>query len=143
MGEQLFRLDVITALFHDIGYLRVQNDTTVKNGAEFTLPHVSRGASFLRQYMPVIGMPEMADTPASLIHFTGYEQSVAAIKVLSLMHRLLGNMLGSADIIAQMADRCYLEKCRDRLYPEFLAGGLTRKLDANGKEQVVFASGED
>ena len=143
IGEALFRLGVITALFHDIGYLRVQSDTTVKNGAEFTLTHVSRGASFLRQYLPVIGMPEMADTAASLIHFTGYEQSVASIKVPSLMYRLLGNMLGSADIIAQMADRCYLEKCRDRLYPEFLAGGLTRKLDANGEEQVVFASGED
>jgi hypothetical protein len=143
MGEQLFRLGVITALFHDIGYLRVQNDTNVKNGAEFTLTHVSRGASFLRQYMPVIGMPELADTAASLIHFTGYEQSVAAIKVPSLMHRVLGNMLGSADIIAQMSDRCYLEKCRDRLYPEFLAGGLAKKTDANGEEQVVFSSGED
>jgi hypothetical protein len=40
------------------------------------------------------------------------------------MFRRLGNMLGTADIIAQMADRCYLEKCRDRLFPEFVAGGL-------------------
>jgi hypothetical protein len=40
------------------------------------------------------------------------------------MFRLVGNMLGTADIIAQMADRCYLEKCRDRLYPEFVEGGL-------------------
>ena len=31
--------------------------------------------------------------------------------------RRLGQMLGTADLIAQMADRCYLEKCRDRLYP--------------------------
>jgi hypothetical protein len=41
-----------------------------------------------------------------------------------------------------MADRCYLEKCRDRLYPEFVAGGLTRKRTVQG-EMVVFASGED
>ena len=40
------------------------------------------------------------------------------------VYRLLGNMLGSADIIAQMSDRCYLEKCRDRLFPEFVWGGL-------------------
>jgi hypothetical protein len=33
-------------------------------------------------------------------------------------------MLGTADIIAQMADRCYLEKCRDRLYPEFVLGRI-------------------
>jgi len=42
-----------------------------------------------------------------------------------------------------MADRCYLEKCRDRLYPEFVAGGLAVKRDGKGAEQVVFASGED
>ena len=24
-------------------------------------------------------------------------------------------------------DRCYPEKCRDRLYPEFVAGGIARK----------------
>jgi hypothetical protein len=63
--------------------------------------------------------------------------------VPSPIYRLLGSMLGSADIIAQMADRCYLEKCRDRLYPEFVAGGLAVKRNAEGAEQVVFASGED
>ena len=38
--------------------------------------------------------------------------------------RRVGLMLGTADIIAQMSDRCYLEKCRDRLYPEFVLGKL-------------------
>jgi hypothetical protein len=33
-------------------------------------------------------------------------------------------MLGTADIIAQMSDRCYLEKCHDRLYPEFALAKL-------------------
>jgi hypothetical protein len=56
---------------------------------------------------------------------------------------LLGNLLGTADLIAQMADRCYLEKCRDRLYPEFVAGGLARKRLPNGEELLVFESGED
>lgn len=27
--------------------------------------------------------------------------------------------MGSADLLAQMSDRCYLEKCRDRLFTEF------------------------
>ena len=42
-----------------------------------------------------------------------------------------------------MSDRCYLEKCRDRLYPEFVAGGLARKCQPDGEEVVVFGSGED
>ena len=142
-GDSLFRLGVITALFHDVGYVRKLDDRTSKNGAEYTLTHVSRGAHFLKDYLPRIGMPEMADIAAELIHFTGYETPVSKIKVPSPIYKLLGSMLGSADIIAQMADRCYLEKCRDRLYPEFVAGGLNRRLDAQGTEQVVFASGED
>jgi hypothetical protein len=142
-GDSLFRLGVITALFHDMGYVRELNDHTHKNGAEYTITHVSRGSHFLKDYLPQIGMAEMADIAAELIHFTGYETPVAKIKVPSPIYRLLGSMLGSADIIAQMADRCYLEKCRDRLYPEFVAGGLATRRTAEGGEQVVFSSGED
>ena len=52
-------------------------------------------------------------------------------------------MLGTADLLAQMSDRCYLEKCRDRLYPEFVLGGVAVQVDDQGKETVVYASGED
>jgi hypothetical protein len=138
-----FRLGVITALFHDCGYIRTLDDKQHKNGGELTLTHVSRGARFLRDYLPKIGMGEFADAAASLIHFTGYEIPVGEIKVPSLGYKLLGSLLGSADIIAQMSDRCYLEKCRDRLYPEFVAGGIARKRLPDGKEEVLYESGGD
>ena len=139
----LFSIGVITALFHDSGYVRTLDDTEHRNGAEMTLTHVSRGAIFLQKYLPQIGLGEMADVAAALIHFTGFEVPVAQIKVPSLRHKLLGSLLGSADIIAQMSDRCYLEKCRDRLYPEFVAGGIARKRNPDGGESVLFDSGED
>jgi len=138
-----FCLGIITALFHDCGYVRELDDTEHRSGAEMTLTHVSRGARFLKAYLPQIGMGEVADTAAMLIHFTGYEIPVAQIGVPSLRHKLLGTLLGSADIIAQMSDRCYLEKCRDRLYPEFVAGGIARKRLPDGKEDIVFESGDD
>ena len=143
IDEKLFKLGVVTALFHDVGYLRQFSDTPVANGAVFTMVHVSRGAEFLRGYLPALGMPEQADIAANLIHFTGYERRVNTIQVPGLIYRLLGNLLGSADIVAQMADRCYLEKCRDRLYPEFVDAGIARRQGPDGKEIVVFASGED
>lgn len=144
IDERLFKLGVVTALFHDIGYLRRLNDAQqVPNGAAYTMVHVSRGADFLRQYLPKVGMSDQAEIAASLIHFTGYEKPVAGIQVPGLIYRLLGNLLGSADIIAQMADRCYLEKCRDRLYPEFVAGGIARRRATDGSEIIVYASGED
>src|SRR5882724_5362821 len=102
---------------HDWRSVGTGEDKEHKNGGELTLTHVSRGARFLKAYLPKIGMGEVADVAASLIHFTGYEIPVAEIKVPSLRYKLLGSLLGSADIIAQMSDRCYLEKCRDRLYP--------------------------
>ncbi|HTQ75327.1 MAG TPA: HD domain-containing protein [Burkholderiales bacterium] len=143
LDASMFRLGVITALFHDCGYIRTLDDRKHKNGGELTLTHVSRGARFLRDYLPKIGMGEDADVAAALIHFTGYEIPVAAIRVPSLAHRLLGSLLGSADIIAQMSDRCYLEKCRDRLYPEFVAGGIARRRLPGGNEEVVYRSGDD
>lgn len=141
--ERLFELGVICALYHDIGYIRRVGDTKHRNGAEYTRIHVSRGARFLRNYMPLIGMPEYADIAGQIVHFTGYERPVASIRVPDPIFKLLGSLLGSADIIAQMSDRCYLEKCRDRLYPEFVAGGIARTRSEGGEEIVLFESAED
>ncbi len=138
LGAKLFRFGVVTALFHDIGYLRKVNDMRHKNGAEYTLKHVTRGGKFLEEYMSRLGMAELAPIASQIIHFTGYERPIP-----NLTFRLLGNMLGTADIIAQMADRCYLEKCRDRLYPEFVEGGLAARDDTDHRAGVMFKSAED
>jgi len=140
--ERLFELGVICALYHDIGYIRRLGDTRHRTGAEYTRIHVSRGARFLRDYLPTIGLPEYADVAGQIVHFTGYERPVASIRVSDPIFKLIGSLLGSADIIAQMSDRCYLEKCRDRLYPEFVAGGIARMRTGEG-EVVLFESGED
>ena len=84
-----------------------------------------------------------AAAAAPTVHFTGYELATQNIRVPAPIFRLIGNMLGSADIIAQMADRCYLEKCYERLYPEFVLGGIDRKTGDDGAQHLVFASAED
>jgi hypothetical protein len=55
---------------------------------------------------------------------------------------MVGHLLGTADMIAQIADRCYLEKCRDRLYAEFVLGGVALPF-SDGNPQVKYASGLD
>lgn len=142
LGVRFYQLGMVAALFHDVGYLRSTQDTVARNGAEYTVNHVSRGAAFLLDYLPQIGMGDLALAGSELLHFTGFEKRVADILVQDPLLRLLGSLLGSADIIAQMSDRCYLEKCRDRLYPEFVAGGIAVKNTPAGKE-VVFQSGDD
>ena len=140
--SDVFVLGVICALFHDCGYIRKLNDTKHRNGAAYTSTHVSRGGKFVKEYLPTIGMASYADVAPLVLHFTGYERPVETIRLEDPMLRLVGSLLGSADIIAQMSDRCYLEKCRDRLYPEFVEGGITHKQTVKG-DVVVFASAED
>lgn len=142
ISETRFLVGVVSALFHDIGYLRRVGDTDKHHGAEYTRTHVGRGADFMSWYLPEVGLPELARAASRIVHFTGYEIPVQHIEVDPQL-RLLGNLLGSADILAQMSDRCYLEKCRDRLYPEFVLGGIARQVDERGEEKVLFASPED
>lgn len=143
INERLFRFGIIAALYHDCGYIRHRKDTKHQNGAEYTTVHVSRGARFLEEYLPKIGMGDLAQAAGRTIHFTGYEIPVDRIRVPGPEFRLIGNLLGSADILAQMADRCYLEKCYDRLYPEFVRGGIARRRHRDGTEEVMFASAAD
>ena len=134
---------IITALYHDSGYIRHRNDHRHFNGAEYTTVHVSRSADFLRRYLHKIGLGEYAAIAANMVHYTGYELAPEKIRLPNARLHLLGHMLGTADLIAQMSDRCYLEKCRDRLYPEFVLGGLASRIDENGQEVVIYESGED
>jgi hypothetical protein len=143
LDERMFSLGIIIALYHDCGYIRNRKDTRHVNGAEYTLTHVTRGARYLRTYLPTIGMADLAPVAASVVHFTGYEVPIEKIHIALPIHRVIGNLLGTADILGQMADRCYLEKCHDRLFPEFVLGGIARRKNANGDEEVVFASAGD
>jgi len=142
LGPSLFVAGALGALFHDFGYLRRHGDHRHKYGAEYTITHVSRSAAFLRQYMRKLGFADdLARLAATLQHFTGYERKAASIRVGRGLPRLVGQMLGTADIIAQMSDRCYLEKCRDRLYPEFVLGALGAPKKA--RKLPAFASGDE
>jgi hypothetical protein len=138
-----FRVGVVSALFHDIGYLRRKGDRRHKYGSEYTLTHVTRGSLFLRSYLKSLGLGEHAAIGSQLVHFTGYERNTDTIKIADPMLRKVGEFLGTADIIAQMSDRCYLEKCRDRLYPEFVLGGLARRRMPDGSISILFKSGDD
>jgi hypothetical protein len=142
LGEERAVLGVVLALFHDVGYLRRSTDQTEANGAEFTRNHVSRGAEFLQQYLPQIGLAPWAPIAAQLVHFTGYERPFSQIVTGDSRDVQLGHLLGTADMIAQLSDRCYLEKCRDRLYPEFVLGGVAMSTD-EGRREVRYASGLD
>ena len=143
LGADRCVLGVVLALFHDVGYLRRSSDREQTNGAEFTRNHVSRGAEFLQHYLPQIGLDAWSEIAAQIIHFTGYERPFAQIITHDARDKQLGHLLGTADMVAQLADRCYLEKCRDRLYPEFVLGGVALSPTGEQGPEVKYASGLD
>ena len=143
IGPRRFTVSLITALFHDSGYIRHESETGVDNGAELTAKHVSRGADFLSAYLPTLGLGDSTEVAASMVHYSGYEMPPEHIMLKEPKDRLAGFMLGTSDLMAQMADRCYLEKCRDRLYPEFVLAGIAVSKDGQGKSKVNYSSGDD
>ncbi len=143
LGSERAIVGVAVALFHDSGYIRRRGDSRHQFGAEYTRTHVSRSARFLKDLLPAIGMDALAPIAAKLVHYTGYEFEPALIDLPDAKWHTLGALIGSADVLAQMADPGYLEKCRDRLFHEFELAGMTRELDANGAESVRFASPTD
>jgi len=143
IGADRALIAVITALYHDSGYLRSKHDTKHHNGAEYTLSHVSRSARFLKRYFQQLGMDKAADIASQMVHYTGYEVAPSKITLPDQQLHKAGHMLGSADLMAQMSDRCYLEKCRDRLYPEFVIGGLAVQKDKDGNEKIIYSSADD
>jgi hypothetical protein len=145
LGGERALVGLVVGLFHDVGYLRRVDERESRNGAEFTRTHVSRGSRFLEEFLPVLGLGHWTPVACEIIHFTGYEVPFAKIeaRVPDPRDIMLGHLIGTADMVGQMADRCYLEKCRDRLYAEFVLGGVALPLAANGGRQVKYASGLD
>jgi hypothetical protein len=142
LGFDRAAMGLVTALFHDAGYIRHQSDTG-KNGAEYTSSHVSRSARFIGGFLPTIGMSDWVPVATRVVHFSGYEVPFTKIVLNDLRDRKVGHLLGTADFIAQMADRCYLEKCRDRLYPEFVLAGAALSRNQDGQIRLVYGSGLD
>jgi hypothetical protein len=143
LGARRAVLGVLIALLHDTGYLRRSSESQIANGAVFTKVHVSRSAEFACAYLPHVGFGAEAPLAAKLVHFTGYEMDVDEIQVADPRDRLLGCMVGTADLIGQMSDRMYLEKCRDFLYPEFVWANIARERFSDGHEVVRYASASD
>ncbi|MGH6630717.1 MAG: hypothetical protein ACREB3_13385, partial [Burkholderiales bacterium] len=88
------------------------------------------------------GLGNWAPVATRIVHFTGYEIPLELVRVADARDRLVGHLLGTADMLAQMADRCYLEKCRDRLYAEFVLGDVAVHAGSDGMK-VLYGSGLD
>lgn len=116
-------LGICAALFHDVGLIQTADDK-VGSGAKYTVGHEKRSITFMKRYL--------ADKPYSkqqiedcshLIMCTLLSLSPAEIPFRTQETETLGQIVGSADLMAQIADRYYLEKLL-LLFQEFQEAGI-------------------
>lgn len=143
LGPDLALLAIIVAMFHDSGYIRRTADRKHKHGAEYTRIHVGRSARFMRDYLPTVGMQKQAGLAGKLVHFTGYEVSPERLSATTYHHSVVGALVGTADVLAQMADAQYLQKCYRNLYREFEIGGIARQRNPDGSIKVIYSSAQE
>lgn len=116
-------LGLICSLFHDVGLIQKQEERE-GTGARFTLGHEERSILFVRSYFREHDLPAaLSEDCAQIIGCTIVALDPSEIYFRSQESELIGQILGSADLIAQMADRLYLEKLL-YLYREFQEGGV-------------------
>ena len=99
-----------SALLHDAGYLQ-NSDDTEGTGAKYTSCHVRRGMDFVQRHFAAFGIQESEiHACMAIIHCTDLNCDPASVPFPDPTTELVGKMLATADILAQMADRTYLEK---------------------------------
>jgi len=124
-GVRFTKIDVelvlVAALMHDTGYLQ----TVVEDagtGGKFTLCHISRSIDFMGNYFREKGFPaKYLSRCSNFLRCTGIDVKIADINFPSQQDEILGKILGTADLIGQMAGDDYLRKL-PHLYAEFKEG---------------------
>ncbi|MBE9537697.1 MAG: hypothetical protein IMF06_01375 [Proteobacteria bacterium] len=140
LGPEMALAGIAAALFHDAGYIRRREDNSCTNGAAYTRVHVSRSEEFMSEYFPTVGLAHLLPSCKRIVHFTGYEVDPGSIDTRSSREYALGSLLGSADLIAQIADVDYLKKCQENLYAEFVLAGMAGEGELEGYKEIVYRS---
>ena len=103
-------LGLTAILMHDAGMIQESHDTE-GTGAKYTPEHVMLSMDFVAKHAGAFHLnpPEITDL-RDMILCTDLLADIAAINFSRPRIELLGKILATADLIAQMADRTYLEK---------------------------------
>ncbi|NDV20503.1 hypothetical protein GO013_13890 [Pseudodesulfovibrio sp. JC047] len=132
---------LLAALYHDVGLIQTEDDMT-GTGAKYTIGHEERSIMFMRTNLAgVLSQADMDDI-ADCIRCTVLSMSPARISFSSDSMRTMGYFLGSADLLAQVADRYYLEKLV-LLFEEFQEAkipGYDSAMDLFSKTNTFYES---
>ena len=118
LTDEEMTLIMIAALMHDIGYSQLDGEEG-GTGAQYTQTHVKRGIAFMKRYIEKNDLPSnFATLLEPMLSATDPALVFSEIDFPNERTRLLGQIVVTADLTGQMADRTYLEKLLF-LYLEF------------------------
>ncbi len=101
---------LLSAYFHDTGMLLTDTDTAL-TGSEYIKYHEERSITFVQRYIESSNLPiAYADNCALIIRCTDLNRDPRTFSFPTEEIQLAGQIVGSADLLAQMADRYYLER---------------------------------
>ncbi|BBO76598.1 hypothetical protein DSCW_40150 [Desulfosarcina widdelii] len=101
---------LIAALLHDTGYLQSREDRE-GSGAKYTACHVKRSMDFIRRHRTVFGLQAgEVEACTAMVRCTDITCDPDSLTFADKNTEWIAKMLATADIMAQMADRTYLEK---------------------------------
>lgn len=129
--ERQINQGLISALLHDAGYIQEEHDKE-GTGSKYTADHVQRSMDFVSKHGGELGLSgEEVESCRNMILCTDLAVDISSIDFNPSKIEILSKMLGTADLLAQMADRTYLEKLLF-LYHEFKeakVGGYEGEVD--------------
>jgi HD superfamily phosphodiesterase len=121
LPERDVSLGLIAALMHDTGYIQTLDDKS-GTGAKYTLTHISRSIEFCEKYFSENRFSIYESRVClNCLKCTGLDVRPKDILFDSHEHEMLAKMLGTSDLLGQMADRTYLSKL-PFLFKEFKEG---------------------
>lgn len=123
VSEDTLAKALYSAYFHDCGLL-LKNFEDAATGATYTIGHERRSVFFLADYLKDKKFPVSFISDCSIIiQCTNLGIDPDSLFFPSAEMQLASFAVGSADILAQMADRYYLERLPS-LFQEYQEGGV-------------------
>lgn len=114
---------VLAAYFHDSGLLVLDSESGI-SAPQLLQGHEKRSIETLKYYLQTRNIQESIGNDCGIIiRYTDLKKDSTTLAAHDAEVRLAGQVVGSADIVAQMADRYYLELL-PKLYYELEAGGI-------------------
>jgi hypothetical protein len=135
-------LAVLLALLHDTGFLRTSAEASLC-GPQLAAAHEARSVAFASAYLATTSCAHHAHLAELILATRVATAPSSLLEGRSAAERAIGCMIGSADLLCQMADARYLERCFHHLYPELVLGGGDRRKLPDGSDDMLFPSARD